>query len=126
MKGGIYYAANWEFRDHEFTFSEILVAIKDRLPSSVQDELDDHQEYYRSLTHEYWYDLLSTIKVKYYRKRASTHINNIASSRAAFISDIEVYFRIPRNNKAILGSGVLLSNKRPHNKAHNHHVTQSH
>ena len=70
MKGESYEAANWKFCNQAFTVSEIRVTIKDGLPSYMQDELDDHQEEYQSLTHEYLCDLLSTIKVKDDRKRA--------------------------------------------------------
>ena len=47
IKGDRYEASNWKVRDQEFTISEIRVAIKDGLPSSMQDELDDHHEDYR-------------------------------------------------------------------------------
>ena len=47
-----YEAANWKVRDQEFTVSEISVVIKDGIPSSMQDELDSHQEDYRYLAHE--------------------------------------------------------------------------
>ena len=52
MKSKIYEADNWKVRDQEFTVSEIRVAIKDGLPTSMQDELDNHQDDYLSLTHE--------------------------------------------------------------------------
>ena len=51
--------------------NEIRVDIKDVLPLFIQDELEDNKEDYYSLTHEDWYDLLSTIKVKDNRKRAA-------------------------------------------------------
>ena len=53
----------------------------------MQDEFDDHREYYCSLTHEYWCYLLSKIEDKYDRKMPTTQINNIASARAASISE---------------------------------------
>ena len=61
MKGKIYEVDNWKVRDQELTASEIHVAIKDDLPTSMEDELDDHQEDYQSLTHEEWCSLLFTI-----------------------------------------------------------------
>ena len=64
MKGDIYEADNWKFRDQEFTVSKIRVAIKYSLPTSMQDELNDNQEDYSSLYHEEWCDLISTIHVK--------------------------------------------------------------
>ena len=48
----------------KFSIHEIQVAIKDGLPSSIQDELGDNQEDYNTLTHEDWCDFLSTIEVK--------------------------------------------------------------
>ena len=65
-------APYWTVRNHEFTVSKIKLLIKDGLPSSMQDELEEHQEDYCSLTHEDWCYLLSTIKVKEKIKRAAT------------------------------------------------------
>ena len=72
MKGESYESDNWKVRDQELTVREIGVAFKDGLPTSMQDELDDHQEDYHSLNHEEWCDLLYTIQVKYDRKREAT------------------------------------------------------
>ena len=44
MKGESAKAANWTVRNQELVASEIRLAIKDRPPSSMQDELEDHQE----------------------------------------------------------------------------------
>ena len=92
----------------------------------MQDELDDHQEEYSSLTNKDWCDLLSTIKVKCDRKIAAIYINKIASDRSASLSESDKYVRILRNEKARLGTGVLCSNKGPRKKAPKHHVTQRH
>ena len=46
---------------------------------------------------------MSTIEVKYERKRAAGHIKMIASARAASISDSDKYVRVPRRNKAKTG-----------------------
>ena len=46
----------------------------------MQNELEDSQEYYHSLNHEDWCELLSTIKVKDNRKRAATQIKIIETS----------------------------------------------
>ena len=54
-------ADNCTVHNYEFTVSQIWLAIKDGLPSSMQDEMEDHQEYYRYLNYEYWCDLLYTI-----------------------------------------------------------------
>ena len=53
----------------------------------MHDELEDNQEDYHYLTHEYWCDLLYTIKVKDNRKRGAAKINMIATSRDASHSD---------------------------------------
>ena len=76
------------------------------------------------MTLEYWCDLLSKMEVKYNRKRAATHINNITSARAASLSEIDEPVRIPKKRKARLGAVVLRSNKGSHNKAPKHHGTQ--
>ena len=87
----------------------------------MQDELDDHPDDYNSLTYEYWCDLLSKIEVEDERKRAVAQIKNIASARAASLSDRDDLARIPRKKKA--RTGVLRSN-RPQKKAHKHHGIQ--
>ena len=43
MKGESYEAANWKVRNQGFTVSEIRVAIKDSLHTSMKYELDEHQ-----------------------------------------------------------------------------------
>ena len=43
MKGKSYDASNWKVHDQKFTVSKIRVSIKDGLPLSMQDELEDHQ-----------------------------------------------------------------------------------
>ena len=52
MKDEISDADSWTVRNQEFTSSEVQLAIKDGLPKSMQNELDDHPEDYRSLTYE--------------------------------------------------------------------------
>ena len=64
MKGNSDNSANWIICNQKFTAGEVRLAIKDRFPSSMQDELEDHPEEYFSLTYEYWCDLLSIIEVK--------------------------------------------------------------
>ena len=63
-------ANNWNAQKEYFITSDLQLAIKDVLPKSMRDELNDHPEDYCSLTYEDWCDLLSTIKVKDERKRA--------------------------------------------------------
>ena len=65
----------------------------------MQDELEYNQEDYRFLTHEYWCGLMSTIEVKYNRKRAATQIKNIENSWAASLSDSYESIRAPRKKK---------------------------
>ena len=110
--------------NQEFTVSEIRLAIKDGIPSSMQDELEDHQEEYRFLTYEDCCELLSTIDVKDKRKRAANQIKKIASARAASISDSDDSVRITIKNKS--RTGILSSNKGPQKKVHKHHGTQRH
>ena len=42
IKGESAMAANWNVCNEEFTISDIRLAIKDGLPKSMRDELDDH------------------------------------------------------------------------------------
>ena len=104
--------------------NEIIVAIKDVLSSSMQDELEDNQEDYRSLNHEDSCDLLSTTEVKDNRKRSATHIKNISSTRAASHSDRSGSVRIRREKQ--IRTGVLRNNKGTNNKVPKHHGTQHH
>ena len=91
-------------------------------PTSMQDELDDHQRYYRSLAHEDWCDILYTIQVKYNRKGAETQIKKIAYARAASLYDSNGSVSILRKKKA--RTGVLRSNKGPCKKSPMHNGTQ--
>ena len=73
MKGNGYVSANWKFHNETFSVNDSQVAVKYGLPSSMQDEVEENQEDCNSLTHEDWWELLSTIKVKDNRKREATH-----------------------------------------------------
>ena len=90
----------------------------------MQDELDDHQEEYCSLTHEYWCDLLSKNEVKYNRKRTATQIKNIVSDRAASNSDSNRSVKIPRKKKS--RTDFFPNDMGPNHKAPTHHGTQRH
>ena len=73
----------------------------------MKDELEDNQEDYRSLVHEYWCDLLSTIEVKDNRKRAVTQINMIATSKLACHYDSNEFIRVPCKKRA--RTGVIIN-----------------
>ena len=88
----------------------------------MRDELDDHPEDYCSLTYEDWCDLLSKIEVKNEMKRAAVHTKNIASARAASISDSDKSVRIPMRKK--YKTGVLRSKKSPRRAHDRHHDVQ--
>ena len=110
-------ADNWNVHNKDFTISDLRLDIKYSLPKFMRGELDDHPEDYRYLTYKYWCDLLSTIEVKYERKRPATQIKKINSDRSASLSDSDESVKIPRKKKA--NTGVLLSNKSP-KMAHRH------
>ena len=119
MKGESVMAANWSVRNKEFTTSDLQLSIRDGLPKSMRDELDDHPEDYCYLTYEYWCDLLSTIEFKDERKRAAGHINKIAYSRAASLSDSDGYMRVQRMKKTNTGvSNYHNSTRRAHDRHH--------
>ena len=103
MKGESKMAAKWSVRNEEFTNSDLQRSIKDGVPPKIMDELDDNIEDYRSLTYEYWCDLLSTIEVKDERKRAAVYIKKIASTRPASPSDSDESVSIMRRKKAKTG-----------------------
>ena len=52
MKGESVKSDNWTVFNQEFTASEVRPSIKDGLPSSMQDELEDRLEEYFSLAYE--------------------------------------------------------------------------
>ena len=79
MKVKSFEAAFWKVQDKGFYLYDIRVAIKDGLPSSMQDELEDNQEEYCFLTRKYWCGLLSTIEFKDDNKRAAPQIKKIVT-----------------------------------------------
>ena len=121
VKGESAEADNCTFLNQEFMSSEVLLAIKDRLPLSMQGDLEDHPEKYCSFTYEYWCDLLSTIEVKYERKRAVAHIKNIASAIEASLYDRDKSVMIPRKKKA---SNSFLCPQKKQKKAQKYHGIQ--
>ena len=88
----------------------------------MQDELEDNQKDYCSLTHEYFCESLSTIEVKDNRKVAATQINNISYTISASHSDSDKSIRVPRKEKSRTG---LLHNN-PNINSPKRHGTQSH
>ena len=62
----------------------------------MQDELEDHQEYYRYLNYEYCCDLLYTIEVEDKIKSAANQIKKIDSARSASLYDSDESARIPK------------------------------
>ena len=88
----------------------------------MQDEFQDNQEDYSSLTHEYWCEILSTIEVKDNRKRSSTQIKNITSARSVSHSDSNESIKVLRKNKS--RTGALHNN--PNRKAPKHNGNQRH
>ena len=80
MKGERLMAANWSVSNEQFTTTDLRLAIKDGIPKTMRDELDDHPEDYRSLNYEDWCDLLSKIKIKNEKERAAVHIKMIYSA----------------------------------------------
>ena len=51
MKGESAKADNWTVCNQEFTDGEVWLEIKDGIPKSMQDELDDHPEDYWSFNY---------------------------------------------------------------------------
>ena len=69
MKDGVFESDNWAIQDKEFKEDVIRVNTKDRLSTSMQDELEDKHEDYFPIPHEEWCDLLSRMAIKDHRKR---------------------------------------------------------
>ena len=124
INGNVYEAVIWKFRNSEFSVDDIRVAIKDGLPSSMQDEFEDNQEEYCSLAHEDWCKLLSKIEIKDNSKKEATQIKKIDSAKAAYHFDRKGSVRIPRKNKS--RTGFLHNNKGSNNKAPKYHGNQCH
>ena len=76
----------------------------------MKDELEDKKENHRSLAHEYWCKLLSTIKVKENRKMAATQIKSLVTSRASCNPDCDELVRLPRKKR--VRTGVTPNHKR--------------
>ena len=120
-KGESAMADNWEFRNEEVTAGDLRLAIRGGLHKSTRDELDYHPEDYCSLTYEDWCELMSTIEVKYERKREACQIKKISSTRAASLSNSDESVRIPRRKKA--KTGVSNYHNIPRRAHDRHHVT---
>ena len=57
-------------------------------------DLEDNQEDYRSLSNEYWCEIVSNIQVKDNRKRVETQIKRLETSHAAPNSDRDESIRV--------------------------------
>ena len=96
--------------------SDIQLAIKYRLPKSMRDEFYDHPEYYRYLTYEYWYDLMSKIYVTDKRKISEVHIKNITSAMAASLSESDKSVRITKRKNSKTGLFFSTKSRKGHTK----------
>ena len=85
----------------------------------MQDELEDNQEEYRSLAHGDLCDLLSTINFKDNRKRSSTQIKRLETSRAASNSDSKKSVRLMCKKR--VRTGFLPNRKHQGGEMPNHH-----
>ena len=66
----------------------------------MQDELEDNQKDYFSITHEEWCDLLSTMEVNDNIKKAVAQINRLETSKAVPVNyDSNEYVGVPCKNR---------------------------
>ena len=61
----------------------------------MQDELEDNQEDYHSISNEYWCDLLTTIEVKDNMKMDTNQIKRLATYRESSNYDSNESVRVP-------------------------------
>ena len=67
--------------------------------------MEDKNEYYCSILHEDWCDLLSTMEVKNNKKRAVAQINRLATSKVAPVNyDTYDSIMLPIKKKARTGA----------------------
>ena len=85
----------------------------------MQDELEDNQEAYHSLSHEYWCNLLSTIEVKDSRKRSTTQTKRHATSKAASHSESDESIRVLHKKR--VRTGVIPNRKQQGKNTPKHH-----
>ena len=78
----------------------------------MQDDFENNQEDYCSLTHEDWCEILSTIEVKDNRKMSATQIRKIASAREASHYDRDKSISVPRNKKSRTGALINITNRK--------------
>ena len=121
MKGERYESDNWDARNKELSDNEICVAIKDIILSSMQDDLEDNQEDYCSLDHEYWRGFLYTI-VKDNMKRVATQIKRLTTSRASSNSDSNESVRGPFKKR--VRTGVIPNHKQQGKKTPKYYAIQ--
>ena len=88
----------------------------------MQDELEYIHEYYRSVLHKEWCDLLSTIEVKGTIKRDTTQIKRLETSKAESNSDRYEYIKVQR--KKIIRTCALPNFKQKGEMTPNDHVVQ--
>ena len=99
MKGKSFDSDSWDVCKKELSENDIRVAIKDGPPSSMQDKLEDNQEYLYFLSYEYWCDLLSTIEVKDNSTRDATQINMLTNPKVAYHYDSDESIKVPRKKR---------------------------
>ena len=89
----------------------------------MQDELENNHEDYRSILHEDWCDLLYNIEVKDNRKRDTTQIKRLATSKAALVNS-DNNESVMVTHKKRVRTGVLTNSKQQGGKIPKHHGTQ--
>ena len=103
MKSVRFESDRWDICDNEFSEHIIRVETKDALPTYMKDQLEYNNQDDRSILHEDWCDLISTVEVKDNRKRVATQIKRFSTSKQASNYDINESVRAPRNERVRTG-----------------------
>ena len=123
MKGGEFEQAYWNSHRKVFNEDVIRVTTKDKLPKSMQDELEDKNEDYSPIPHEELCYLMSTIKVKENKKIDADQIMRLTTSKLEPINSDRVNsIGVTRNNKVL--TGVLPSQKNHGGNTPKNHESQ--
>ena len=104
-------------------WSWYLCCNKGELPTSMHDELENKDNYYCSVPHKEWYDLMSTMGAKDNRKRDESQTKILAASRSSpdnYYTDTST--RVFYMNES--RTGFLPSHKHQGHKNPNHSGSQ--
>ena len=100
-KGNMYDQTNCKVCDQYFTEDAIRVSTKIGIPTYMQDDMEDKDAYFISLSHEEWQGLLSTLEDKENIKSTAYQIKKLVRQKIVVVYyDIDMSLKVPHKKKA--------------------------